>query len=234
MNKNTIGILLISTWKYNKFIDNTISDIRKYLLPNSNIKIFLHTDSISIHDADFVIPIEHKPWPLITLNRFYTFYNNKNLYINTDYLFYLDIDTKIIANVNEDILDDFVVVAHHWFINSRGTPETNPKSTAFIDHSEPITYVAGGFFGAKTEKFIDVSKLLSENIKKDLDQGIIAKWHDESHLNRYCVSNKNSVKILSSEYMYSPSNKKHKLPNPKIIPFLDSEKQFDKFENKIQ
>jgi histo-blood group ABO system transferase len=231
-NKPTIGILLISTWKYNKFINDTISGIRKYFFKKSNVKIFLHTDSSDKHDADIIIPHSHQPWPFITLNRFNTFHTNQDIY-NTDYIFYLDIDTKIINDVDENILSDFTAVAHHWHIHSRGTPETNPSSTAFIDRSEPLIYVCGGFFGGTKTRFIQVAELLDNNIKIDLTNNIIAVWHDESHLNRYCASNKDSIKILSPEYMYWPSNKKNILENPKMIPFLDREKKFNKFENKI-
>lgn len=230
--KNSIGILLISTWKYNKFIDPIITDIRKYFFPSSNVKIFLHTDSKEKHYTDVIIPITHQPWPLITLNRFELFFNNQNIY-NVDYLFYLDVDCRVIDFVNEDILSEFTVVEHHWFMGTRGTPETNPNSLACIHPNENLTYVGGGFFGGTKLKFIEVAKQLSANIKKDMDNNIIALWHDESHLNRYVVDNYHNIKIISPQYLYSPENKKKYLPNPKIIPYLNSEKGFDKFENMV-
>lgn len=232
MNQSSIGILLISTWKYNKFIDPIISDIKKYLFPNNTKKIYLHTDSNERHDAEKILNIEHKPWPMVTLSRFETFSNFSHEY-DTDYLFYLDVDSKIISAVDDDILSDFTVVKHHWFIGSKGTPETNKKSLAYIDPLKPTIYIAGGFFGGTKKRFISVSQELSNNINIDLNNNIIALWHDESHLNRYYSDNQDTIKVISSEYMYSPANKKHPLPNPKIIPFLDKEKGFDKFEGKI-
>ena len=35
--------------------------------------------------------------------------------------------------------------------------------------------------------------LLSENIRKDLESGFVAIWHDESHLNWYFASNGGSI-----------------------------------------
>ena len=227
--KFSIGILLISTWKYNRFVDPIISDIKKYLFPNNAIKIYLHTDSKEHYRADKILNIEHKPWPMVTLSRFETFFNFKHEY-DTDYLFYLDVDSKIISVVDDDILSDFTVVEHHWFMGSKGTPETNKKSLAYIDPLKPTTYIAGGFFGGTKKRFINISQELSNNINIDLNNNIIALWHDESHLNRYYSDHQNTIKVISSEYMYSPSNKKHPLPNPKIIPFLNEEKGFDKFE----
>jgi len=222
-----IGLLLVSTWKYNKFIDPLIIQIKKYFLKNSNVKIYLHTDSMETHDVDHQSYLQHKPWPRITLERFDIFNQHENLY-NADYLFYLDIDSKIIDYITEDILSDFVVVQHHWFIGYNGTRETNPKSLAYIDPSISSTYICGGFFGGSKERFMNVSKKLANNISEDLNQNIIAKWHDESHLNHYFANHSDTIKVLSPEYMYWTINTKHKFQNPKIIPYTDEEKGFDK------
>lgn len=233
MNKNKIGILLISTWKYNKFIDPTIQQIRKFFFKNSKVVICLHTDSEENHDADFTIKIEHKNWPLITLERFQTFVENQDKY-DCDYLFYVDIDTKILKHVNEDILDDFVVTEHSGYVGKIGTPETNPISKAFIPKSEYTKYICGGFFGGKKETFFKVAKLLKENIEADLQKNYIAIWHDESHLNKYYSQNKNKVKILPYSYMYNGTNPQHIVSDPIMIPIHNHEKGFDKFESNNQ
>jgi hypothetical protein len=188
----------------------------------------LHTDSTQTHDVDHQLYLEHKPWPKITLERFNTFNQHENIY-STDYLFYLDIDSEIINYITEDILSDFVVVQHHWHMGCKGSREPNPKSLAYINPSVNSIYICGGFFGGSKERFINVSKKLAYNISKDLDKGIIAKWHDESHLNHYFAYHSDTIKVLSPEYMYWPNNKKHKFENPKIIPYTNKQKGFDKF-----
>lgn len=224
VNKPSIGILLISTWKYNKFIDDTIAGIRKYFFPNSIVKIFLHTDSTSDHDADVIIPIQHQPWPLITLKRYELFCCHQNKY-NVNYLIYLDIDSIILGEISESILHNFFVVQHWVFMGGRGTPETNPQSKAFVNANENISYVAGGLVGGEREYFLRASKTISNNIQQDLNNNIIAIWHDESHLNRYVIDNP-STTIIDQSYM-----SKHRSCNPKIIPYYDWEKGFNKFEN---
>lgn len=228
--KPSIGILLISTWKYNKFIDDTIAGIRKYFFPNSTVKIFLHTDSILSHDVNKTIPIIHQPWPLMTLFRYDLFNKNIDQY-DTDYLFYLDIDTDIIDLINEDILSDLVVVKHGCFRNTKGTPETNMQSLAYISPEENLIYVCGGFVGGEYNYFKRLCTQLSQYIQKDYQNNIIAIWHDESHLNRYIQSNKNflNINFLDSSYM------KHMLcdepNNIKMIAYSDFAKGFNKKEN---
>lgn len=227
--KKSIGILLISTWKYNKYIDQTISGIRRYFFPNSNVKIYLHTDSDHHHDADVVIKIKHQPWPLITLNRFNLFQEYKETY-STDYLIYLDIDSDVVGTVNEDILCDFFATEHSGLKGTKGTPENNPKSSAYIAPNKSIIYVCGGFYGGKKENFLNATKIMRDNVQKDLDNNIVALWHDESHLNRYVFDNKDKIKIIDHSYMYFITHSKFPTNNPKIIP---CDKNFNKFEKNI-
>jgi hypothetical protein len=54
-----------------------------------------------------------------------------------------------------------------------------------IPVGENATYFCGGFFGGSHSKFMKISHELSHRIQSDLNNGVIAKWHDESHLNWY-------------------------------------------------
>ena len=66
-----------------------------------------------------------------------------------------------------------------------------------------MQYFAGGFNGSKDE-YLKMSKELSSNIDKDFNNGIIAVWHDESHINRYFASNPPTA-ILDPGYCYGES-----------------------------
>jgi hypothetical protein len=58
----------------------------------------------------------------------------------------------------------------------------------------------GGFNGGRSFYYRELIKTLKENIDIDLQNGIIAIWHDESHLNRYMLDK--SPKILTPSYGY--------------------------------
>ncbi len=46
-----------------------------------------------------------------------------------------------------------------------------------------------------------MSQAIETNIDSDLNKGIIAVWHDESHLNRYFIDHP-PTKILCPSYCY--------------------------------
>ena len=65
-------------------------------------------------------------------------------------------------------------------------------------------------------------KCLSKRINIDLENEIIAKWHDESHLNRYIYDyNKERYRILSPAYLYPEG---WNIPFEEIITVRDKNK----------
>ena len=84
------------------------------------------------------------------------------------------------------------------------TFEKRPASLAYIEGGD--LYVAGGINGGDYSSFIDICKKLSANIDRDLQAGIVAIWHDESHWNAYINNNwhviKPQVNLLTPDYLY--------------------------------
>jgi len=220
---NKVGLLFIATSKYKIFIENLVKSADNFFLKDFNVEYFLFTDEIQNIEYSKrkvnQIKISHKNWPFMTLERYKIFNENSHIFSNFDYLYYIDVDSVFLDEINEEIIGNLVVTEHHGYWKMRGTPEDNPRSTAFISYNENINYVCGGFNGGKKETFLEMSKTLSENIDKDLENDIIAKWHDESHLNRYIIDNKPDIR-LSPEYCYHEYYHPHYIfrsNKPKII-----------------
>jgi histo-blood group ABO system transferase len=218
-----IGLLLISTGKYHQFIEPLINSARKYFLSGLgyDITFFLFTDADrqNFENQNDVIYTHklHEPWPFPTLKRYETFHKNNHLFLEQDYLFYCDIDMLFVDHVGPEILSDRVATTHPGFLGKRGTPETRKESLACVFPHEKISYFAGGFNGGKTEEFLKMSEIISHNIQKDLDNDVIAIWHDESHLNRYFIDNP-PTNVLSPSYCYPES---WQLPFQKRLLALD-------------
>jgi hypothetical protein len=82
--------------------------------------------------------------------------------------------------------------------------EIRPASCASIMNK--VHYFQGAINGGKSTTFISISKDLSKNIDKDLEKGIVAQWHDESHWNAYLNNNfesmRSKINILAPSYIY--------------------------------
>lgn len=219
-----IGILVIATNKYIKFLNPLVDSINKYFLKEHNKTIFCFTDIMEHIVSNNVVKIyqQHMPWPFTTLKRYEIFYNNKNEYKDIDILYYMDVDMLINDYIGDEFLPDdknLIAVIHPGYRRDLlQSFERFPYSTACVFGNDEYIYHCGGIQGGKINNYLDVCDILSKNIIDDLNRGIIAIWHDESHWNKYLISNPNSYKELDCDYCY-PEN--WDIPFKKIILALD-------------
>lgn len=211
--KKNIGLLIIATGKYDQFIPPLFHSIKRFFCTEDDVKLFAFTDSNDIIENDNIIRLqqEHLGWPGATLMRYHIFDKHKEELSKMDYLFYCDVDMKFVAPVGREILPEdnsngLVGTIHPGFYDQRtgrGTYETRKESTAFVKEDEGENYFAGGFNGGTSEAFLKMAAHIKMNVDIDKEKGIIAVWHDESHLNRYFINN--PPKQLSPSYCYPES-----------------------------
>jgi histo-blood group ABO system transferase len=202
-----IGLLIIATNKYVQFLEPLLKSADEYFLKNHDVTYFIFTNQnieISTNRNLVIIDTEHKDWPWMTLGRYKIFSNKSNILSEVDYLYYCDVDMLFVSEVGDEILSDRVATQHPGYYERRGTPEINPKSLACVYPYENMQYFAGGFNGGTSDEYLKMANYLSKNIDIDYNNGIIAVWHDESHMNRYFIDNQ-PTKILDPSYCYPES-----------------------------
>lgn len=197
-----IGLLLIATGKYKQFILPLLHTVKKHFLKGHTVEVFLYADEVDF-PVDWLIQhtqigilthfkkIPPYSFPQATLYR-YKIFNEAKEYIldeechgKIDYLFYCDVDMRFEGEVGDEILgSDLVAVRHPGFFKGGwGSPNVNPRSTAFVPSYARKNYYAGGFQGGRAEAYLKTCEILNENIQMDESNNIMAEWHDESHWN---------------------------------------------------
>jgi hypothetical protein len=96
-----------------------------------------------------------------------------------------------------------------------GAWETRINSNAYVRRSKRQSYYCGGIWWGPGKQIIEMSETLSERIKEDQLRGLIAKWHDESHLNWWASTNPHLVG--STGYCYAPGYPWLSSLTPKVI-----------------
>lgn len=230
-----IGVSVIATGKYYRlFFDQLYRSLQENFVPECKKTIFLYTDAgVSVNDYNDVVSIsvDHEPWPMPTLKRFDKFQQTRNIYelFDIDLMFYIDVDMRVVEKISlEEVNSELVGTVHPGFYNKpfqSYTIERNEESLACIRIQEIIDlssfhYYAGGFFGGHIDRFNRMAEVLQQNIQSDLDNGIIAVWHDESHLNHYFNVIEQPTLKLSPSYCYPES---WNLPFEKKIIALDKD-----------
>lgn len=213
--KVTIGF--IGTGKYLNYLPNYYTNIKKNFLPecHKTFLVFTDGDLDDIPDDMEVYHQEHLDWPFITLNRFEILQEAEKEICNSDYFIFMDADTLVVDTVTEDEFfgnnEEYYIGVHHPCHYMKMPPhdkfpgafEFDTESTAAISENDDTSvYFQGCLWGGMTEAAIELMYILEAKIKDDLSKGIIAQWHDESHLNKFYCSRKSHVRVLSPSFAY--------------------------------
>lgn len=202
-----IGILYIATGRYSVFWDDFYASCERFFLPSVKKTYFFFTDDPSIQVRGNVVKVEHqfRGWPEETLLRWDTFLKVESQLEKMDYLYFINGTMAPRDYIGEEILPTVVqglmVTLHPGFYGvdrSLYTYEKRMGSKAFIPDNEGEYYFMGGFNGGRSQDFLHMVHALDDATKTDLANGLIAEWHDESHLNRYMIG-KNPL-ILEPNY----------------------------------
>ena len=97
--------------------------------------------------------------------------------------------------------------------------ERRPESTAYVPYGKGKHYVCGAFNGGTSEAFLKMCRKLKKNIQIDLDNDIIARVDDESHLNAYLIDKK--YLLCGRAYGFPEGKLKHvnrvEMPMVKVV-----------------
>jgi hypothetical protein len=200
-----ICVLTIATGHYSRFLPVLRASVAWRFLVGHDVRHLIFTDcDIPSTDTIRIVRIPHEPWPLPTLRRYDHFRAARDVLLEHDYCFYLDADMRVDRPVGDEILGELVATRHPYqslLPPARMSFERDPRSLACVAPTEGTMYYAGGFNGGSSPAFVALADALADAIARDRANGIVATWHDESHLNRYLVDHPPTV-CLSPSYCF--------------------------------
>lgn len=205
--KQRIGLLLVCTGRYDCFIPQLMEGIEKYFFPNNELTIFIFSDKKGLIKPNserikvVETEIEHKPFPYSTLYRYkYFLMREPEIRLKCDYVFYIDVDCKIISEVNIELPEvqlvrnqPLVIATKHpaysfadksWW----GSQCVDVRSKAYLPKEDwgkqtGGYYCCGGFQGGSSLGYLILSSIINARIIADEINRVTAEWHDESHFN---------------------------------------------------
>ena len=225
-----VAVVFIGTDKYLKFLPTWYESCEELLIPGIDKQYFIFTDGEleGTPDNMSVYPQEHLPWPYITLFRFGTILKAKEELENYDWVLFLDADMRVVNVVTEDDLftsKPYIGVHHpcHYMQmpphnEFPGAFETEQQSTAGIEATDDISvYFQGCLWGGSVPEVLGMMTELQLRTQKDLEDGIIAKWHDESQMNKFFSERRSDVNVLHPAYAFPEDFTDYCKFEPKIV-----------------
>lgn len=193
-----VALLIVATGKYDKFVSPLLTSVGLYFFKGHEVEPVVFTNSERINGAR-VIRWPHRPWPDGTLLRYHAYWRAREIISEYDFVMASDADMRFVDDVGEEIVEELVATQHPGFLGKRGSYEGRRNSTAFVASNENGDYYCGGFIGGKPPFFLKMAQTIARSIDVDKSNGLIAEWHDESHLNRYLM-NHPPTRVLSPAY----------------------------------
>lgn len=185
-------------WKYAQAL---IDSAKKFLFPHD---VFVFTDRVPILNG--VKRQIYVPWlgfTVATMMRYHLVLLAKEELSTYDHIFYSDADMLFASPVTEeDLLSNGIVGTEHpGYVDRPDLPEyeRNQMSTAYLMRA--TVYLCGGFNGGTSEAYLKMAETIRTAVNVDFSNRIVARWYDESHLNRYCFDHP-PARILSPAFCY--------------------------------
>tara|TARA_R100000278_G_scaffold36568_1_gene32828 strand:- start:2171 stop:2890 length:720 start_codon:yes stop_codon:yes gene_type:complete len=226
-----VAISFIGTNKYLNFLPQYYENIEKYFLPKSEKTILAFTDG-QLNETPENLKVfvqEHLDWPFITLKRFEIINKAREIISDHDWFVFIDADALVVDRIDEDefFTDKPLFGVHHpcHFLKmqphteSPGAYEQNPKSEAYVDLSKglPDIYWQGCLWGGQVPQVCDMIDDLQARINRDLENDIVAVWHDESQINKYFLERITDVHTFDSSYAFPEVFESYCNFSPKIV-----------------
>ena len=211
---NNIKIFSIATNNYHEFEETFYNSFENYFLPFSKKEFIIFTDDVNLdfYKDKNITPIymEHRPWPYITLSRYQKIKESFEKIGDDDLCIFADIDLEVFKSINSIQCEKYFGVNHpgNYYVNNNMSLERNFFSEAYVDIQnlpDAYKYIQGCFWGGIGLYFKEMIIKLQYSVEKDLSNNVVARWHDESHLNKFCIENIKDFNILDSSYAY-PEN----------------------------
>jgi hypothetical protein len=197
---NPTALVVIATGSvYRQHARDFIASAKQFFVPHD---VVLFTDAPwEFNDVPIKFKREHLGFPRATLTRYHAIWGACDVLSKYDHVFYSDADMLFVAPVTTDEVfsNGITATEHPGYVGLQGSPEKNPQSTAYLPHTR--TYFCGGFNGGTSGAFLEMADTIRKAVDADDAKGILAIWHDESHLNRYLYDHP-PAKVLTPSFCY--------------------------------
>jgi hypothetical protein len=188
-----------------------------------------------------------RSWPDASIKRFGDYARSRDVF-HADLLMFLDADMLAVSEFGPEFQSHrwstgVALVLHPGFYERaqagfvsqllrrrggknpvpKGSWETSSRSLAYIEPERRRFYVCGGVWMGLADRALGLCQELSDRIERDEDDGVMAVWHDESHLNWWATTY--APTLLTPEYCFVENSDNLSHLRPRILA-LDKPESF--------
>lgn len=198
---NKIGILFIGIGIYNKFWNDFYDTVNRNFCISSVKFFYVFTDDVTLyenklHENVSIHPVKDRGWILNVMRKSDFFLEIEEILKCNDFIFHLNGNYKVLSPIfDSEILpveknEWLSVLSFDFYTNispDNYTYDRNPCSQAYIPFGGGKYYFQSGFYGGRTQYFLEMTHWVKKKTDIDLLHKIIPLFHDESYVNKYLL-----------------------------------------------
>ncbi|XP_019513348.1 PREDICTED: alpha-1,3-galactosyltransferase 2 isoform X1 [Hipposideros armiger] len=228
----TIGLTVFAVGRYlEKYLARFLETAEQHFMVGQRVVYYVFTERPAAVPRLSLGPgrqlrVERVPrerrWQDVSMERMNTLHAalGGRLGREAHYVFCLDVDQYFSGPFGPEALAESVAQLHSWHYHwpRRLLPyERDARSAAALARDEGDFYYHAALFGGRVQALRQLTAHCAQAQQWDRKRGLEARWHDESHLNKYFWLHK-PAKILSPEFCWSPEiGRRAEIRRPRLL-----------------
>ncbi|XP_028302945.1 alpha-1,3-galactosyltransferase 2-like isoform X2 [Gouania willdenowi] len=211
---SSVALTVFAVGRYlDAYLDSFLRSSERHFMSGLPVSYYVFTDTpekvphleLGPNRSLTVVKVEKLPrWQDISMMRMKTISEiiRKEIRHCCTHVFCFDVDQVFTGRFGSEALGDSVALLHsHSYHrpNNRFPYDRNPKSEAHMSAGD--FYYHAAIFGGSWWNVKALTDSCYHSIMRDKENKVEARWHDESHLNKYFWLHKPS-RVLSPEYCW--------------------------------
>ncbi|XP_044073800.1 alpha-1,3-galactosyltransferase 2-like isoform X1 [Siniperca chuatsi] len=214
---SSVALTVFAVGRYlDAYLKTFLNSSERHFMLGLPVKYYVFTDmpekvpdiKLAPQRSIKVVKVErHSRWQDISMMRMKKISDVIELDIrhHCTHVFCFDVDQVFTGRFGSEALGESVALLHAYYYHFPQmlfTYDRNPKSKAYMETGD--FYYHAAVFGGSWKSVKALTEACYQSIMEDKLNDVEARWHDESHLNKYLWLHKPS-RVLSPEYCWDTS-----------------------------
>ncbi|XP_007979366.1 alpha-1,3-galactosyltransferase 2 [Chlorocebus sabaeus] len=214
----TIGLTVFAVGRYlEKYLERFLETAEQHFMAGQSVVYYVFTERPGAVPRVALGPgrrlrvelvVRERRWQDVSMARMRTLHAalGGRLGREAHFVFCMDVDQHFSSTFGPEALAESVAQLHSWHYHWPRwlLPfERDAHSAAAMAQGEGDFYYHAAVFGGSVAALRDLTAHCARGLAWDRARGLEARWHDESHLNKFFWLHK-PAKVLSPEFCWSP------------------------------
>ncbi|XP_055979136.1 alpha-1,3-galactosyltransferase 2 [Sorex fumeus] len=228
----TIGLTVFAVGRYlEKYLARFLESAEQHFMVGQRVVYYVFTERPAAVPAVPLGPgrqlrVERvarlRRWQDVSMGRMHTLHAalGGRLGAEAHFVFCMDVDQFFSGTYGPEALGDTVAQLHSWHYHwplGMLPFERDARSAAALGPAEGDFYYHAAVFGGSVAALRRLTGQCARGMLRDRARGLEARWHDESHLNKFFWLHK-PAKVLSPEFCWSPDiGRRAEIRRPRLL-----------------